>query len=580
MRRWKAFSLTMVLGLIVAACGGGPATSGSAEPESSDEVPPAASTAPSSGPFEPMAYPEEPADCDYGGEFSQIRAVDESTVEFELCYPDVAFLSKIAFSSFAIHDTASLENDMVNHRLLARPNGTGPYMISEWIRGDRIIMEANPNYWGDAPIAQTLVFRWSVEAAQRLVELQSGEVDGIDNVGATDFETVENDANLQLLEREGLNTFYVGFNNHPNIDGFDMSDYPFANEEVRQAIAMGIDRQRIVDEFMPRGSVVASHFTPCSIDFACVGDEWYGFDPDAAKAMLADAGYPDGFETNLYLRDVVRPYLPEPTVVAQEIVDQLKTNLGITANIVVQESGTFIDNADGGLLDGMHLLGWGADYPDQTNFLDYHFGGGASAQFGDKFDDIVEALQVGASSPAAADREAAYTDANNAVLEHVPMVPISHAGSAAAYQADVTDAQASPLTNEQFAVMGPGDRDEFVWMQNAEPIGLYCADESDGESLRACDQIQEGLYGYEIGGTAPIPALAEECTPNTDGTLWTCNLRQGVTFHNGATFDANDVVLSYAVQWDVEHPLHIGRDGSFTYFSALFGSFLNPPAAE
>jgi ABC-type transport system substrate-binding protein len=296
--------------------------------------------------------------------------------------------------------------------------------------------------------------------------------------------------------------------------------------------------------------------------------------------MLADAGYPDGFETNLYLRDVVRPYLPEPTVVAQEIVDQLKTNLNITATIVVQESGTFIDNADAGVLDGMHLLGWGADYPDQTNFLDYHFGGGASAQFGDKFDDIVEALQVGASSPAAADREAAYTDANNAVREHVPMVPISHAGSAAAYKADVTDAQASPLTNEQFAVMGPGDRDEFVWMQNAEPIGLYCADESDGESLRACDQIQEGLYGYEIGGTAPIPALAEECTPNTDGTLWTCNLRQGVTFHNGATFDANDVVLSYAVQWDVEHPLHIGRDGSFTYFSALFGSFLNPPAAE
>jgi ABC-type transport system substrate-binding protein len=527
-----------------------------------------------------MAYPEEPADCEYGGEFSQIRAVDEHTVEFELCYPDVAFLSKIAFSSFAIHDTASLENDMENHRILARPNGTGPYMISEWIRGDRIIMQANPNYWGDAPIAQTLVFRWSVEAAQRLVELQSGQIDGMDNVGADDFETVEGDPNLQLLEREGLNTFYVGFNNHPTIEGYDNSTNPFANEDVRKAVAMGIDRQRIVDEFMPRGSVVATHFTPCAIEFACVGDEWYEFDADAAKQMLADAGYPDGFDTVIHLRDVVRGYLPEPTVVAQEIADQLKQNLNITATIDVQESGTFIDNADAGLLDGIHLLGWGADYPDQTNFLDYHFGGGASAQFGDKFDDIVEPLQVGASSPDPADREAAYTEANNAVREHVPMVPISHAGSAAAYKADVTEAQASPLTNEQFAVMDPGGRDEFVWMQNAEPIGLYCADESDGESLRACDQVQEGLYAYEINGTAPIPALAEECSPNDDGTLWTCNLRQGVTFHNGAAFDANDVVLSYAVQWDVEHPLHIGRDGSFTYFSALFGGFLNPPAAE
>lgn len=580
MRRWKAFSLTMVLGLVVAACGGGPATSESGEPASSDEVPPAASVAPSSGPWEAMSYPEEPADCAYGGEFSQIRAVDEHTVEFELCYPDVAFLSKIAFSSFAIHDTASLENDMENHRILARPNGTGPYMITEWIRGDRIIMQANPNYWGEAPIAQTLVFRWSVEAAQRLVELQSGQIDGMDNVGATDFETVESDSNLQLLEREGLNTFYVGFNNNPTIEGYDNSTNPFANEDVRKAVAMGIDRQRIVDEFMPRGSVVATHFTPCAIEFACVGDEWYEFDPDAAKALLSDAGYPDGFDTVIHLRDVVRGYLPEPTVVAQEIADQLEQNLGIKATIDVQESGTFIDNADAGLLDGIHLLGWGADYPDQTNFLDYHFGGGASAQFGDKFDDIVEPLQVGASSPDAADREAAYTEANDAILAHVPMVPISHAGSAAAYKADVTEAQASPLTNEQFAVMDPGGRDEFVWMQNAEPIGLYCADESDGESLRACDQIQEGLYAYEIGGTAAIPALADECTPNDDGTLWTCSLHEGVTFHNGAAFDANDVVLSYAVQWDVEHPLHIGRDGSFTYFSALFGSFLNPPPAE
>lgn len=580
MRRWKAFSLTMALGLIVAACGGGPATSQTEGPASSDEVPPASSTAPSTGPFEAMSYPDEPADCDYGGEFSQIRAVDETTVEFELCFPDVAFLSKIAFSSFAIHDTASLETDMVNHRVLARPNGTGPYMVTDWIRGDRIIMQANPNYWGEAPIAQTLVFRWSTEAAQRLVELQSGEVDGIDNVGTSDFETVEGDDTLQLLEREGLNTFYIGFNNNPTIEGFDNETNPFANEQVRQAVAMAIDRQRIVDEFMPRGSVVATHFTPCAIEFACVGDEWYEFDVPGAQDLLAEAGYPDGFETTIHLRDVVRGYLPEPTVVAQEIASQLEENLNITTSIDVQESGTYIDNADQGLLDGIHLLGWGADYPDQTNFLDYHFGNGASAQFGDKFDDIIEPLQVGGSSTEAADREAAYVEANNAIREHAPMVPISHAGSATAYQADVTEAQASPLTNEQFAVMDPGGRDEYVWMQNAEPIALYCADESDGESLRACDQIQEALYAYEIGGTAAIPALADECTPNDDGTLWTCSLHEGIQFANGAAFDANDVVLSYAVQWDVEHPLHIGRDGSFTYFSALFGSFLNPPAEE
>ena len=70
------------------------------------------------------------------------------------------------------------------------------------------------------------------------------------------------------------------------------------------------------------------------------------------------------------------------------------------------------------------------------------------------------------------------------------------------------------------------------------------------------------------------------CEPNAELTQWTCTLRQGVTFHDGATLDANDVVLSYAVQWDNDHPLHKGRDGSFTYFPALFGGLLNPPPAE
>ncbi|MEO8247513.1 MAG: ABC transporter substrate-binding protein, partial [Chloroflexota bacterium] len=370
------------------------------------------------------------------------------------------------------------------------------------------------------------------------------------------------------------------FNNNPSIEGYDNSTNPFAKEEVRQAVAMGIDRQQIVDNFYPEGSEVASHFTPCAIAFACVGDDWYEFDAEAAKGMLADAGYPDGFSTAIHLRDVVRGYLPNPTQVATEIQTQLRENLNIEATIDVQESGTFIDNSNGGLLDGIFLLGWGADYPDQTNFLDYHFGAGAAPSFGDKFDDITEALSVGATSVEDADREAAYTDANNAIKEHVPMVPIAHGGSATVFQADVQNAHSSPLSNELFSGMVPGDRDQLVWMQNAEPIGLYCGDETDGESLRACEQINESLYAYEVAGTAAEPALATECTANDDGTLWTCTLRDGVTFHNGAALDANDVVLSYALQWDLDHPLHIGRVGDFAYFSALFGGFLNVPPAE
>lgn len=574
MRTWRWASVFAVLVLVLAACG---QQAGSSAP--AEESEPAASEPEATEPetaFEGMSYPEDgPAECGaeatdehdaYTGNIEQIRAEDEHTVVFDLCEPDVAFLSKVAFTSFAIHDADYLEAHAEDGSLVEEPNGTGPYSLESWNRGSDITLAANPDYWGDAPLSDTVIFRWSAEAAQRLVELQSGTVDGIDNPGPDDFETIENDSNLALFPREGLNTFYIGFNN---------AFAPWDNEEVRQAIAMGIDRQAIVDGYYPPGSEVASHFTPCAIPFGCEGDEWYEYDPDAARAVLE----PLGITTTIQYRDVVRGYLPLPAQVAVEIQAQLAA-IGVTATPEPIESTAYLDAANAGELDGIHLLGWGADYPDATNFLDFHFGSGASPQFGEKFDDITEPLSVGASSVDEADRQAAYEEANNAIRTHVPMIPVAHGGSGTAWQADVEGAHSSPLGNEAMAVIGPGADDQLVWMQNAEPGGLYCADETDGESLRVCEQITEALYAYEIGGTAAIPALAEECAPNDALDEWTCTLREGVTFHDGATFDANDVVVSYAVQWDADHPLHIGRTGTFDYFSALWGGLLNPPLPE
>jgi peptide/nickel transport system substrate-binding protein len=518
--------------------------------------------------FEPMTYAAP--DCDYGGEFLSIEALDELTVKFTLCRPDPAFPSKVAFSAFAINSSDYLEATGGGGDLVDNPIGTGPYVMEEWKRGDSVTFKRFDGYWGTPALTETLVFRWNSEGAARLTELEAGTVDGIDNPTPDDFQKIRENADLVLYDRPGINIFYIGFNNW-----FE----PLDDVRVRQALAMGVDRQRIVSNFYAPGTLVATQFLPPSIFGYTPEVTWYDFDPEAARALLAEAGYPDGFEMDLYYRDVFRSYLPEPGRVAEEIQAQLKENLNVTANITVMESGAFIDASDRGELS-MYLLGWNADYPDATNFLDFHFGAGATDQFGDKFPEITEPLLAAASLADPAERLPIYVQANQAIKDLVPMIPVSHGASATAFKATVEGAHASPLGNEYFAVMQVPGQDTLVWMQNAEPIGLYCADESDGESLRACEQVLESLLAYEIGGANVVPALASEWEANEELTEWTFYLNEGVTFHDGSSLDANDVVLSYVVQWDAAHPLHVGRDGGFSYFPGLFDGFLNPPATE
>lgn len=513
-------------------------------------------------------------DCDYGGNLLSIEAVDELTVEFTLCAPDPAFPSKAAFAALNIHPSEYLEaTGGGGVELFENPIGTGPYMLSNWDKGNEIVMTRFEDYWGEPAIEGTLIFRWNPEAAARLVELQAGEADGIDNIGPFDFELVESDPNLALYERPGTNVFYVSINN---------TVAPFNDVRVRQAVAYAIDRQRLVDNFYPNGSVAASQFMPPSIFGFTPEVEAFPHDPAMATALLEEAAAELGFElpisTTISYRDVVRSYLPTPGIVAVDLQAQL-AEVGIDVEITEMESGAFLDASDAGELS-LHLLGWGADYPDATNFLDFHFGAGSSDQFGEKFEEITGPLSEAAQLADPAVRYDIYVEANTAIRDLVPMVPIAHGGSGLAFSADIEGAQASPLGNEYFATMSDPDDDTFVWIQNGEPTGIYCGDETDGEALRVCEQINESLLAYEIGGTAVVPSLATEWSANEDSTVWTFTLREGVTFHDGSAFDSADVVASYAIQWDAASPLHVGRTGNFSYFSAFFGSPLNAPADE
>ncbi len=570
---YALLALFVVSSMIIAGC----------QPTTVTEEPAAQpTTAPTTAPEEPTAAPvvEEPVgranfvemkveaeSCDYGGEFKTIETVDEQTVKFTLCYSDPDFPSKVAFSVFSIADKEYLDaNSGDSVKMSEAPNGTGPYKLVEWIRGDRIIYEANPNYWGTPADIPNLVFRWSEQSAQRLLELQSGQVDGIDNPAPEDFATIQGDSNLALYPRDPLNIFYIGFNH-------DIA--PFDDVRVRQAIAYAIDRQRIVDQYYPEGSQVAKVFVPPAIQpgYSDAVD-WYEYDPEMAKSLLADAGLSD-LEITLSLRNVVRGYLPTPDKVAQEIQAQL-AEVGITVNINIMESTAFIDATAAGQ-EGFYLLGWGADYPGATNFYDYHFAASGNMQFGSLFPDIVEEIRAAGKLSDPVARQVHYDAVNQLLKDNVVMIPVAHGASATAYKASIGNAHASPLSNELMGVM-TSDADTFVWMQSGEPATLWCIDETDGETLRACEQIYEALLSFKVGGTEVEPGLAESYEANEDATEWTFTLREGVMFSDGALLDASDVVASFAAVWDASSPNHVGRTGNFEYFTAFFNKFLN--AAE
>jgi peptide/nickel transport system substrate-binding protein len=561
-RQWRKTTIA-VAGIVLVATAVGSSASATTPP---DDTEPAGTDAAAG---DMLASYDESESCGEGGvndsNIAKLEAPDEQTVVFTMCTPDVALPSKVAFSAINIAPSEYLEDA---DGLVNAPIGTGPYMLNTWERGNQIVLDANPDYWGEPALAQTAVFQWNAEAAQRLVQLEAGTADGIDNVGTDDFERVSGNPDLQLIEREPLNVFYVGFN-------VDME--PFDDPVVREAVALGLDRQRIVDNFYPGGSIAATQFLPPGIPGFDESFVDFETDVEAAAAMIAEA-YPDGLDVTLSYRDVVRSYLPQPTQVATDIQAQL-AEIGVNVELDLQESGAFIDNANAGTIP-FYMLGWGADYPDASNFFDFHFGAGASPQFGTGFPDVHEKLAEAGATIDADTRTALYSEVNDLLATDIPMVPVAYGGSATAYKADVEGAHSSPLGNESLAVMGIEGQEQFVFVQNGEPSGLYCADETDGEALRVCEQIQESLLAYEIGGTEVIPSLAESWESNEDLTVWTFHLREGVTFHDGSAFDSMDVVESYRVQWDAADPRHVGRTGEFVYWGALFGGHVNPPPAE
>jgi peptide/nickel transport system substrate-binding protein len=559
-------SLVVLASILLAACGGGAATQAPAT-EAPATVAPATEAPATEAPAPFVGEKMEAPDCNFGGNLKAIEAVDELTVKFTFCKPEPAFIAKVgSVEAFNIYDSEYLkETGGDATKINENPVGTGQYIVKEWVRGDHITFVPNPTYFGDKVANTTFILKWNAEAAARLLDLQAGNVSGIAEVTADDLATIKADPNLQLAPRKINNFLYLGINNtYP----------PFDNEKVRQAFAMLINKQKIVDDFYAPGSVAATQFVPPGVKPGYT-DGFVDTTYDMAKGveMLKAEKFDFNKEYTLSYAERTRPYFPQPTKIAQAVQAQL-AEAGIKIKLEMEDWATYLPATREGKKQ-LFFLGWSEDYPDATNWYDV-FLTGSSKAFGNAFPDEVALIQKAAQSGDPVERQKLYDEVNKLYAKEVPTIVIAHGTVNQAYLASVKNVQIGPY-NENFGQMSTADG-TVVFSQDGEPVSLQCADETDGNSFRACNLIFSKLYKFTTTSIAE-PDLAESCTGNADATEWTCVLKKGVVFSNGAKLDANDVVASFSAGYDYNSPLRKGNAGNYQYFKDLFGpKVLNQPA--
>jgi len=339
---------------------------------------------------------------------------------------------------------------------------------------------------------------------------------------------------------------------------------------------MAIDKQKIVDDFYAPGSVAATQFVPPAVKPGFTdGFAVPAFDAAKAKQMLTDAGFDFNQTITLSYAVRTRPYFPQPDKIAEAVQAQLVQNLGIKVDLEKQEWAEYLPSARAGEKQ-MFFLGWSEDYPDATNWYDV-FLTSSSKSFGTAYPDIEEKIIAAGKLADPVARQALYDQINQLFAQHAPMIVIAHGTTQLAFQSSVENVVLGPY-NENFPQMKTADGN-LVFSQDGEPVSLMCADETDGSSFRACNQLFSKLYKFDWGTANQVPDLAEACTGNDDASVWTCTLKQGVVFSNGATFDANDVVATFAAGLDWTNPNRKGNTGAYQYFVDLFGpKGINQPA--
>jgi dipeptide transport system substrate-binding protein len=377
-----------------------------------------------------------------------VEKLDEHTIRITLNQPEAPFLADLAMP-FAAIQSKEYADAMLKagtpEKIDQEPIGTGPFYLIQYQKDAVIRYRAFNDYWGGKAKIDDLVYSITPDASVRWAKLQKGECHVMPYPNPADLDAIRKDANVQLLDQPGLNIGYLAYNT---------TKKPFDDVRVRKAINMAINKKAIIDAVYLSAGVAATNPIPPTLWSYNDQIKDDPYDPEGAKKLLAEAGFPNGLETDLWAMPVQRPYNPNARRIA-ELMQADLAKIGVKAEIKSFEWGEYRKRLQAGEHQ-MGMLGWTGDNGDPDNFLHTLLGcdsaksasGSNVAKFCNQpYDDlVVKAKRVSDQ----AERTKLYQQAQVIFKQQSPWFTIAHAVQLKPVRKEVVDFKLSPFGRHNF----------------------------------------------------------------------------------------------------------------------------------
>lgn len=375
-----------------------------------------------------------------------IKKVDDLTVQFELSQKEAPFLANLAMD-FASIVSAEYADKMAAAKTMEKfdtlPVGTGPFVYESYQKDTTIKYNANPTYFRGKPAIDKLVFAITKDPSVRTQKLKAGECNLIAEPAPADIEQLKANKKITVSEKEGLNVGYLAFNTEKK---------PFDNLLVRQAIAHALNRGSYISSIYMNRAVVATNPIPPTIwsyNTKTVNED---YNIAKAKELLKKAGYPNGFETELWTLPVSRPYNPSGKKMGELMQGDLE-KVGIKVKLVSFDWPTYLEKAKHGEHQ-MIQFGWTGDNGDPDNFFNVLLGcasveaGSNYARWCNKsFNDLIQQAK---QTNDVKKRTQLYMQAQEVFKKETPWATLAHAKVYRAMSKNVTGYQINPFGTENF----------------------------------------------------------------------------------------------------------------------------------